>query len=236
MTSRAPTWERQPRRHLIFDADDTLWENNVVFEQITSDFVAWLRHPQGEDEARRIHQDINRALCQEHGYGTKTYIRALHETFERVSQRVPTEGDRAHLRRLVERLTWKEIEVIEGVPETLRRLRARNDLLLLTKGDPQEQQVKIRLSGLAPLFRERVIVREKSVATYQTLVADANLDPAATWMIGNSPRSDILPAVAAGLRAVFIPNPNTWQFEHDDLPDNPAILQLPRFAALLEHF
>jgi len=226
----------QPRRHLIFDADDTLWENNVVFEQITTDFVAWLRHPQGEEEARRVHQDINRALCQEHGYGTMTYIRALHETFERVSPRDPTEADRAYLQQLVDRLSWKEIEVIEGVPETLEQLRVRNDLLLLTKGDPEEQRVKIRLSGLETLFRKRVIVREKSVVTYQAIIDEGELDPAHTWMIGNSPRSDILPALAAGLGAVYIPNPNTWEFEQEDMPDDPAILRLPRFAALLEHF
>jgi putative hydrolase of the HAD superfamily len=223
-------------QHLIFDADDTLWENNVVFEQITTDFVAWLQHPQGEEEGRRVHQDINRALCHEHGYGTRTYIRALHETFERVSGRDPIEADRAHLQRLVDRLSWKEIEVIEGVPETLNRLRVHNDLLLLTKGDPEEQEVKIRLSGLGALFRRCVIVREKSVTTYREIATEDGLNPADTWMIGNSPRSDIAPAIAAGLRAVFIPNPNTWEFEHEDLPDDPAILQLPRFAALLDHF
>jgi len=226
----------RPTRHLVFDADDTLWENNVVFEEITTHFVAWLQHPQGEEEGRRVHQDINRALCQEHGYGTKTYIQALHETFERVSQRVPSEDDRAHLTRLVDRLSWKEIEVIEGVPETLTQLRVHNDLLLLTKGDPHEQQQKIRLSGLEALFRKCIIVREKSIATYHEILAEDNLNPADTWMIGNSPRSDIVPAVAAGLQAVFIPNPNTWEFEHAELPDDPAILRLPRFAALLDHF
>jgi putative hydrolase of the HAD superfamily len=222
--------------HLVIDADDTLWENNVVFEQITTEFVAWLDHPDGEAEGRRVHQDINRALCQELGYGTRTYVRALHATFERVADRPPSDAELAHLHRLVDRLSWERMELIDGVAETVHELRGRHDLLLLTKGEPEEQATKIRLSGLAPLFRRCVIVPEKSVDTYRALVVDEGLDPATTWMIGNSPKSDILPAVAAGLRAVYVPHPHTWEFEHDDVPDHPAIVQLERFAELTKLF
>jgi putative hydrolase of the HAD superfamily len=82
-----------------------------------------------------------------------------------------------------------------------------------------------------------VITPEKTPATYRTLVAEESLDPARTWMIGNSPRSDILPAVEAGLRGVFIPHEHTWRLEHDELPEaHERILQVPDFRALLDHF
>ena len=94
-----------------------------------------------------------------------------------------------------------------------------------------------RRSGLAHLFRRTRDHAREDRATYRDLVAEESLDPARTWMIGNSPRSDILPAVEAGLRGVFVPNAHTWRLEHDDLPEHhERILQVPDFRALLEHF
>src|SRR5262249_45058268 len=129
------------------------------------------------------------------------------------------------------------IEPIAGVESTLLELRRRHDLLLLTKGDEREQQEKIELSGFARHFRRIVIVPEKNAAVYVELVEQEALDPARTWMIGNSPKSDIRPALAAGLGAVFIPNVNTWALEHDDVDETAErLVQLERFADLLSHF
>ena len=135
------------------------------------------------------------------------------------------------------RLAWERLDIIPGVPETLAELGRRHDLLMLTKGEHAEQAGKIERSGLAHLFRRTVITPEKTADTYRDLVAEESLDPARTWMIGNSPRSDILPAVAAGLRGVLVPNPHTLRLEHDDLPDHhDRILHVPDFRSLLEHF
>jgi putative hydrolase of the HAD superfamily len=226
------------RQHLIFDADDTLWESNVIFEQVISDFLDWLDHPQlDRDEIRRILDDIEHANSAAHGYGTKVFTRSLEETFREVSAHEPRPEDLDTIRGLTRRLAWEEIEVIAGVPETLAELATRHDLVMLTKGAHDEQQLKVEVSGLAGLFRRAVIVPEKDVDTYRRLVAEDGLDPALTWMIGNSPRSDILPAIEAGLRAAHVPNPHTWRLEHAQLPDeHPAILRLPDFPALLDYF
>ena len=117
-----------------------------------------------------------------------------------------TAADRETIAGLLTRLAWDQLEIIDGVPETLAELRGRHDLLLLTKGNHEEQAHKITRSGLAHLFRRTVITPEKTPDTYRDLVAEESLDPARTWMIGNSPRSDILPAVEAGLRGVFVPH------------------------------
>ena len=224
-------------QHLIFGADDTLWENNVLFEQVTADFLDWLAHPNRDrDQIRHILDDVERANCAAHGYGAKVFTRSLEDTFRRVVSREPRPEDFAAIRRLVERLAWEELDIIPGVQETLAALGTRHDLVLLTKGEREEQALKIEVSGLAHLFRRSVIVPEKDAEVYRGLVADDGLDPARTWMIGNSPRSDIMPAVEAGLRAAYVPHPHTWRLEQSQLPDShPAILRLPHFRALLEH-
>jgi putative hydrolase of the HAD superfamily len=227
-----------PRQHLIFDADDPLWESNIVFEQVIEEFIAWLDHPAlAPGEVRAVLDEVEHAHSAAHGYGTKVFVVSLEVTVKRVSEREPTAADREAIARLTARLAAEQLEIIPGVPETLAELGRRHDLLMLTKGEHEEQAGKIERSGLAHLFRRTVITPEKTADTYRGLVAEESLDPARTWMIGNSPRSDILPAVAAGLRGVFVPNPHTWRLEHDDLPDHhDRILLVPDFPALLEHF
>jgi putative hydrolase of the HAD superfamily len=134
-------------------------------------------------------------------------------------------------------LLGHEIEPIADVEETLVALGHRHDLLLLTKGDEHEQQSKIVVSGLGDHFRRIVIVPEKTTEVYVRLVENEQLDPGRTWMIGNSPKSDIGPALAAGLGAVFIPNVNTWAMEHDVVDERAErLLQIERFADLLAYF
>jgi len=227
------------RLHLILDADDTLWENMALFEAVIADFVDWVAHPQLDPAGiRRVLHDVERMNVAAHGYGTRVFTRSLHDAVERLRGGPVTEADRAHLLRLVRRIEEAEIELLDGVPQTLERLAARgHDLVLMTKGDPAEQGLKIEASGLAHHFRETHVVREKDVATYERLVRSAGLAPARTWMIGNSPRSDVLPALAAGLGAVHIPHRTTWALEEAEIPAGaPRMLRLERFADLLAHF
>jgi putative hydrolase of the HAD superfamily len=226
------------RQHLIFDADDTLWESNIVFEEVIDEFIAWLDHPAlARDDVRAALDEIEREHSAVHGYGTKVFAVSLEVTVGRLHEREPTPADREAIARLTARLRWEELDLIPGVPETLAELGRRHDLLMLTKGEPAEQAQKIERSGLAHLFRRTVITPEKTADTYRELVAEESLTPARTWMIGNSPRSDILPAVAAGLRGVFVSNPHTWRLEHDELPaEHDRILHVPDFRSLLDHF
>jgi putative hydrolase of the HAD superfamily len=222
--------------HLLVDADDTLWENIVVFQQVEADFVAWVRHPDGEEEARRVLDDIQGLLIAAHGYGTNTFVRALEQTYRHIAQREPTAVDIARIEALTQRLRWTELQLIEGVVETLAELRRRHDLLMVTKGDEDEQRHKITISGLESFFRRTIIVPEKDESTYREVVASERLSRADTWMVGNSPRSDILPAIAAGIRAVYVPHQFTWVREQRDVPSDERILVVESFAALLRHF
>ena len=120
--------------------------------------------------------------------------------------------------------------MIDGVPETLAELAARHDLTLFTKGHPEEQKLKVERSGLGRYFAHTAIVKEKNADAYRTLVVERDMDPARTWMIGNSPRSDINPAIEAGLNAVFIPTPTrgSWRRKTCATPAPAAWLRWPR--------
>jgi putative hydrolase of the HAD superfamily len=225
-------------QHLIFDADDTLWENNVLFERAIDDFIDWVDHPTLDPiEIRRILLDIERANAAAHGYGSKVFLRSLHDCFEHLAERPVDEQAVESIARLTLRLANHEIELIPDVSDTLDVLGQRHDLLLLTKGDPDEQHRKIEASGLAHHFRSAVVVAEKEPSVYAALARDEALDPVRTWMIGNSIKSDVNPALAVGMGAVFIPNENTWALEHAELASGaPRLLQIERFAELALHF
>jgi putative hydrolase of the HAD superfamily len=227
------------RQHLIFDADDTLWENNRIFEEVIADFIDWLDHPTLDRAGvRRVLDDVARANIAVHGYGTRNFIRSLEDGYHSLAARAVRQEDLDAISELVRRLTWEELEIIADVPETLAALAERHDLLLLTKGDDAEQRRKIAVSGLADHFRAAVVVWEKDAGAYRSIVADHALDPARTWMIGNSPKSDILPALEAGLSAVFLPHEHTWALEHAEIPTTTdgRLLRLSRFGDLADHF
>lgn len=229
---------RRERQTLIFDADDTLWENNVLFERVIDDFLDWLAHPSLDRiQIRGIFDEIEAANTVAHGYGSQIFLRSLRDCFGRLSQRPTTEAEAREIEQLAVALIENRIELIPGVVATLDELGTRHDLLLMTKGDLDEQQRKIDASNLAAHFRATHIVSEKDTEAYHRVVAEHGLSPTSTWMIGNSPKSDILPARRAGLNAVYIPNDNTWVLEREDLdPDDNGVLWLAEFPDLVHHF
>jgi putative hydrolase of the HAD superfamily len=138
---------------------------------------------------------------------------------------------------LAERILVQPLEVIDGVEETLAELAGRHDLTLFTKGHPEEQRMKVDRSGLGRYFAHTAIVKEKDAPAYRRLVEDRGFRPAETWMIGNSPKSDINPALEAGLNAVLVPHPHTWVLEHQDLREGGERLRIvANFGELRNYF
>jgi putative hydrolase of the HAD superfamily len=227
-------------QHLIFDADDTLWENNIHFERAIEDFLDFLAHSTlSRQEVRAVLDEIELANFRVHGYGSAAFTRNLRLCYERLAERDIGEDDLATVTAFGERILVQPTALIEGVEETLTRLAGRHDLTLLTKGHPEEQQLKIDRSGLNDYFRHTEVVPEKEPATYAALVQRLELNPARTWMIGNSPKSDINAALAAGLNAVFIPHHATWRLEEQAISDGVGpgqLLVLERFRDLARHF
>ncbi len=223
------------RYQLLIDADDTLWENNIYFEQAIHAFVAFLDHSRlTPQEVRAVLDEVERLM----GYGSVNFTRSLVETYRRLAERDLQDEDVQRVQQFGEQIRTHPLELLDGVRETLDYLSPRHDLVLLTKGDVEEQKLKVERSGIEHYFRQAVIVPEKDVATYHRLVEELQIDPRHTWMIGNSPRSDINPALAAGLNAVFIPHPHTWHLEHEEVQNagEGQLLTLSAFSELRSHF
>ncbi|MFE4517107.1 HAD family hydrolase [Kitasatospora sp. NPDC056783] len=221
---------------LIFDADDTLWENNVLFERVIDGFLDWVAAPAEHQSTRALLNEIEAGNSATLGYGATVFRQSLADCLQRLGGSAPTAADQARIDELLTPLTSRNIELIAGVADTLAALADRHQLLLLTKGDQGEQRRKVAESAIDHHFRGVHIVAEKSVDTYRQLTAELDLDPGRTWMIGNSPKSDIAPARRAGLRTVFIPHEHTWVLEHVELGPDEATLQLGAFPELLRHF
>ena len=225
---------------LLLDADDTLWENNIYFEQAVDEFLDFLAHSSmGPGEVRAVLDEIERANLLVHGYGAASFSRSLHDCYHRLAERPITDHDLLRVLGFGERILHQDIELIAGVAETIETLADRHRLVLLTKGHAEEQRLKVDRSGLADRFERAVIVPEKDAAVYRTVATELNADPDRTWMVGNSPKSDINPALEAGLNAVFVPHDRTWGLERQDLRPEAGpgrLLTVERFSDLLHHF
>ena len=163
---------------LIFDADDTLWEFNHLFERVIDDYLEWLAHPtHSTDEIRAVLLDIEAANAAAHGYGTHVFLRSLRDCFLHLNERPATAAEQAAMDALAVPLLEHHVTPLPGVVETLSVLGTRHRLLLLTKGATDEQQRKIDASALAPHFEHVHIVAEKDVDTYRDLADHHQLDP-----------------------------------------------------------
>jgi len=221
--------------HLLIDADDTLWENNIYFEQAIHAFITFLDHSQlTPEEVRAVLDDVERLM----GYGSVNFTRSLIETYRCLAEKDLQDEDVQQVRQFGEQIRSHPLQLMDGVEETLDYLAPRHDLVLLTKGDLEEQKLKVEQSKIENYFRQVMIVHEKDVATYHHAVEELRMDLKQTWMIGNSPRSDINPALAAGLNAVYIPHPHTWRLEHEEVQNagDRRLLTLSTFAELRIHF
>jgi putative hydrolase of the HAD superfamily len=154
------------------------------------------------------------------------------QTFERLAIETITPALHETINGFAHTIAGHPVEIIAGVTETLHYLSQRHHLILMTKGAFAEQNGKVERSGLKDYFGAVEIVSEKDVPTYQAVVSKYSLSPDATWMIGNSPKSDINPALGAGLNAVFVPHGDTWVLEHEKV----ASAEPPRKRLVVEKF
>ena len=225
---------------LLIDADDTLWENNIYFERAIAKFMSFLNHKEmTTQQVRAVLNEVERGNIVKHGYGVHSFAHALVETFEKLAVPPVTPEMHATIHSFAHEIADHPVEIIEGVAETLQYLSLKHRLILMTKGNFTEQSGKVERSGLKPYFAAVEIVAEKTAASYAAIVEKYGLARDSTWMVGNSPKSDINPALAAGINAVFVPHDMTWVLEHEEVaqPTNGnRLLQVGRFADLKRHF
>lgn len=223
---------------MLIDADDTLWHNNIYFERTTEAFIDYLEHSSlGRDEIKQVIMEIEKANLQTKGYGAESYASNLVESYRRLSEREIDQKQLDDVFNFGMSILETDIELLHGVSETLEELSGRHELVLFTKGNPDEQRSKIERSGVSRHFAHVGIVPEKDVQAYVEVVATVGAVADTTWMVGNSPRSDINPALHAGMGAVFIPYDLTWELEIEEITGaNGRYIQLERFEQLILHF
>jgi putative hydrolase of the HAD superfamily len=228
-----------PGQNLLFDADDTLWENNIYFDRAIANFISFLNHHEyTPDQVREVLWEVERETIRRHGYGMQSFARALVECFEKLSVEPLTSALHETVHGFAYAIAEHPMEILPDVADTLAELAKRHRLFVLTKGDITEQTGKVERSGLKQHFTAVEVVAEKDAPTYGAIVEKYALAREQTWMIGNSPRSDINPALEAGLHAVFVPHDNTWELERGEvLPTgNSSLLQVESFGRLREWF
>src|SRR5438876_6332 len=220
------------RRHtLLIDADDTLWENNVFFEKLIEDFIS-IVEPYGYTRAyvRHILNETERKNIRQYGYGVRSFGRSLEETYLKLADQMAKRETLALIHSRVIDLERTPPNILDGVPETPAYLTERHRLILFTKSKPAEQAAKVERSGLQGFFEFIEIVPEKDTETYGGLVHKHKIVKTHGWMIGNSPRSDINPAMKIGLNAVYIPHQHTWTLEHEPvMAGSGKLVILPTF-------
>ncbi len=226
------------RQTILIDADDTLWENNIFFEQIIDRFLACLAHlGYTSDYSRHILNETERRNVLQHGYGVRSFRRSLEDTYLKLAGGMARKEVVQEIEKMAVELERTPPQVLEGVPETLAYLSGRHRLILLSKGEPAEQAAKVERSGLAAHFEAVEIVAEKDHATYERVIRQFKIVKSHGWMVGNSPRSDINPALRAGLNAVFIPHHATWILEHSELESGAGkLILIASFRELRAHF
>ncbi len=229
----------RPGLTLFIDADDTLWENNIYFDSVIDRTATRLtEYGVSTERTREALLAIERQRTRAHGYGSLNFGASLEVLCEHVGIGESLDQLRPFLRAEIAALRRKRLELLPDVPDTLAYLRRRHRVVLFTKGNHDEQWDKVVRSGLRDLFHQVDVVREKDQAAYADAARRLGARPEHAWMIGNSPKSDIMPARAAGFGAVFVPHAGTWALELADLPEthDPGILHVERFGELRDMF
>jgi putative hydrolase of the HAD superfamily len=234
------TMQSNGAQTLLIDADDTLWANNVYFERAIADYISFLNHREFTPaQVREVLNDVERECIVKHGYGLHSFAHALVDTFERLAVEPLTPALHEIIHGFAHTIAEHPIEPFDRVADTLDYLAKRYRLILMTKGNVTEQSGKVERSGLKDYFAAVEIVAEKDPGAFAAVVEKYGLVKDRTWMVGNSPKSDINPALAIGLNAVFIPHDMTWILEQDEVMSEGVtgrLMTVERFSDLRTHF
>lgn len=205
-------------RVIAFDADDTLWHNESIFERGHERFRALLAEYHDQATVDRTLFATEMRNLELFGYGIKSYtLSAIETAIELSGGRIGAEEIRSLIHQCREMLAHP-VELLDGAADVLPELARTHELLLITKGDLRDQQRKIAKSGLAAHFRAVEVVAEKDVAAYEVIFRRHGIAPAEVLMVGNSIKSDILPVLALGGAGVHVPYHLLWAHEHAEPP------------------
>ena len=218
-----------------FDADDTLWVNEPFYQDVEKQFCRILKSYKSEEEISKELFRTEMKNLEIYGYGAKGFIlsmveTALNETSGKIS---PDE-----IRQIIEAgktLLTMPIQLLDGIENVLQKLQGKYKLILATKGDLLDQEQKLKRSGLIGYFHHIEIMSDKHENNYKKLLSHLDIQPYEFLMVGNSVKSDILPVINIGARAIHVPFEVMWQHEknHDSTGDE-DFMTVSRISELLE--
>jgi putative hydrolase of the HAD superfamily len=201
-----------------FDADDTLWVNETYFRETEEKFADLL---EAYETKNKIDQELFKTEIKNldlYGYGIKGFMLSMIESALELSNNAVSQATLSKILDLGKRMIDHPVELLEGVEEVLQSLQHKYRLIVLTKGDLLDQERKLERSGLTDYFHHVEVLSDKKEKNYQNLLEHLNIDVKEFVMVGNSLKSDILPLVNIGARAVHVPFHTTWQHEMVDDP------------------
>jgi len=198
---------------IAFDADDTLWHNENIYINTHEKFKQLLRQYHNDEWIQQRLNETEIRNLQHFGYGIKGFTLSMIETAIELSEGRVSANEIQKIVDLGKEMLRAPVELLDGVAATIAQLASSYKLMLITKGDLLDQESKIARSGLGDYFSHIEVVSEKDVETYRRLVAKHGIAPERFLMVGNSLKSDILPVIAMGGQAVYIPYQTTWEHE-----------------------
>ena len=223
---------------IAFDADDTLWHTEHLYADAQEQFVQILDHYLNAEAVQERLFAIETRNIAHFGFGVKAFALSMIETAVELSEGRVSGQDIQTLIEIAKGMLNAQVELIEGVRETIAQLASTSayQLMLVTKGDLLDQESKIARSGLSDSFQAIEIVSDKNPESYARLFKRHAIDPRRFLMIGNSLRSDILPVLACGGSALYIPYHTTWMHEiaEPPPPGTPGFHQLEQIGMLPE--
>ncbi|MBK1876902.1 HAD family hydrolase [Pelagicoccus mobilis] len=220
---------------IAFDADDTLWHNENLFEEHHSKYCELLSEFHDAKTVEKTLFSTEMRNLELYGYGVKSFMLSSIETAIELTKGSISAEELKRIIHFGQEMLRHPVELLEGVKETVATLASQYQLILITKGDLRDQERKIAMSGLAHHFEHAEVVSDKNVETYDRVFHRLGIDPQKLLMVGNSLKSDILPVLDLGGYAAYIPYHLTWEHERvENAPDNhsrfhelPSIKQLP---------
>jgi len=230
-----------PISTIAFDADDTLWHNENLFEEHHRKYCELLSEFHDAKTVEKTLFATEMRNLERYGYGVKSFMLSSIETAIELTQGAISAEELKRIIHFGQEMLAHPVELIDGVAEAVSTLSDNYRLILITKGDLRDQERKIAKSGLAQHFKHTEVVSDKNVETYDRLFRRLKIDPATLLMVGNSLKSDILPVLDLGGRAAYIPYPLTWEHErvekapvsHARFHELETISNLPRFIESL---
>jgi len=198
---------------IAFDGDDTLWDNERLYQRGKERFIELLMDYSEPQTLSKLIDDMEVQNIRYYGYGIKSFILSMIESAIKASSGKVTGEIIQKIITIARDMLDSEVLLLDHVEETLVKLSHKYELMLITKGDQFEQERKVNCSGLSRYFRYIEIVGDKTVETYQRLLSKYGIDPKRFLMVGNSVKSDILPVLKLGGKAIYIHYRNTWLHE-----------------------